>query len=232
MNTTKWGPSGWILLHSVAASYPNVTDNETRKHYLDFFRILSYMLPCKYCRDSYQSYLKKLNFAKRNNVWLQDNVWLQMFVYILHGEVNRKLEAQGNKVVMMDPTFEEVVRYYEQNFNFKYIFPFIFAITWNYGELPYPDKDIFLIYFFELLRYVLPEHLQKIYNYCHNEKSVENLEEILSQSHHRKCLCLEKWIYNLYGNILYLSGKRIDSFKHIRNKYNSWRATCSQGTCR
>ena len=48
MNTSSWGPRGWIYLHQVAHNYDtSVTKSDTNKKlYKNFFTNLKYVLPC------------------------------------------------------------------------------------------------------------------------------------------------------------------------------------------
>jgi hypothetical protein len=70
MMTKIWGPAGWLFLHCVSFGYPNDPDNYdrinqnpvnyTRNNYLNFFRQIGYVLPCRYCRDSYIEYISQI----------------------------------------------------------------------------------------------------------------------------------------------------------------------------
>ena len=53
MNVNKWGPGGWIFLHTITFNYPEKPTKADKKKYTDFFNMVGGMLPCKYCRDSY-----------------------------------------------------------------------------------------------------------------------------------------------------------------------------------
>ena len=54
MRTKVWGPPAWIFLHTVAHNYPLKPTRQDRKNYKNFFKSIGYILPCKYCRMSYQ----------------------------------------------------------------------------------------------------------------------------------------------------------------------------------
>lgn len=109
MITKIWGPPGWLFLHSVTFGYPDeiTTENSYRvKHYQDFFNNLGYVLPCKYCRDSYNEYLDKLPVE----YFLKSRKDLSRWLYLIHNKVNDKLGVPDCDI----PTFEEVEEKYEQ----------------------------------------------------------------------------------------------------------------------
>jgi len=92
MDTRFWGPSGWALLHLIAAD-PTINDSTKRRAAtIRFFELLPYVLPCKYCRASLSDYYEAqpLNAATLKNAdsfsrWLFD----------IHNRVNGKLRGQG-----------------------------------------------------------------------------------------------------------------------------------------
>ena len=60
MLTTVWGPSLWHTLHTISFNYPIKPTFKQKRQYLNFFKSLKHILPCKYCRDNYTNNLKKL----------------------------------------------------------------------------------------------------------------------------------------------------------------------------
>ena len=57
MQTRVWGPAGWLFLHSIAQNYPWKPTKEQQDSYLSFFKLVGNVLPCRYCRESYQKYI-------------------------------------------------------------------------------------------------------------------------------------------------------------------------------
>jgi hypothetical protein len=103
MDTRYWGPSGWKLLHSITFSY----EEKLKKQYNDFFYVIAFLLPCKFCRKSYSEYIindpidvsSKESFTK----------WL----WRIHNKVNEKLRSQ--KICNYnDPPFLIVKKLYEE----------------------------------------------------------------------------------------------------------------------
>ena len=106
MDTKYWGPSGWKLLHLIAAA--NKDPSESKKHCLySFFSSLPYVLPCKYCRMSLSEYIIEHPIDLDN---------LPRWLYKIHNCVNAKLRGQHLKVAA-DPPFKEVNMYYNDMFD-------------------------------------------------------------------------------------------------------------------
>jgi hypothetical protein len=89
MDTRFWGPSGWALLHLIAAD-PTVKSRQ--KETLRFFELLPYVLPCKYCRASLSDYYKEQPLTATT---LNDATTFSRWLYDIHNRVNAKLRGQG-----------------------------------------------------------------------------------------------------------------------------------------
>ena len=89
MDTRFWGPSGWALLHLIAAD-PTVKNRQ--KEVLRFFTLLPYVLPCKYCRASLSDYY---NLQPLTTDTLKDATTFSRWLYDIHNRVNAKLRGQG-----------------------------------------------------------------------------------------------------------------------------------------
>jgi hypothetical protein len=92
MDTRYWGPSGWQLLHLIAA----------RGASKSFWNTLPFILPCKFCRASLSEYYSELPIPNTN----QDK-WL----YKIHNKVNDKLRSQGQNI-KPEPSLKEVLDHY------------------------------------------------------------------------------------------------------------------------
>jgi hypothetical protein len=106
MDTRFWGPSGWRLLHLIAAdrSVP-----ERKEKVKEWFDLLEYVLPCKYCRASFHDYtqlqpltLEIMDSADTFGKWLYD----------IHNRVNGKLRGQG-LLSDCNPSWPAIKRKYE-----------------------------------------------------------------------------------------------------------------------
>ena len=106
MDTRYWGPSGWKLLHSITFSY----EEKLKKKYIDFFNVIAFILPCKFCRKSYSEYI--IN----DPVDASSKESLTKWLWRIHNKVNDKLRSQG-LCSSDDPPFSIVKKLYEQKLN-------------------------------------------------------------------------------------------------------------------
>ena len=90
MLTKIWGPGAWILFHCIAFNYPLQPTKEQKQQYKIFFKYIGYVLPCKYCRDSYQKFIKEPG-TKLNYSVLKNRDTLSRWAYRIHNKVNKKL---------------------------------------------------------------------------------------------------------------------------------------------
>ena len=101
MDTRYWGPSGWKLLHSISF----ISDTISEKDYKDFFYSIAFILPCKYCRKSYSTYII-------NDPIEMSPKWL----WRIHNYVNEKLRSQ-RLCTYDDPPYADVKKIYEEKLN-------------------------------------------------------------------------------------------------------------------
>ena len=101
MDTRFWGPSGWRLLHLIAAA---PLSKKRRPAVKEWFELLEYILPCKYCRASFHDYIARqplttsiVSNPKTFSRWLYD----------IHNRVNAKLRDQG-LLTKPDPSWSTV----------------------------------------------------------------------------------------------------------------------------
>lgn len=112
MMTKVWGPAGWLFLHCVAAGYPYKIDPDKPEHiekqndYYRFFYYLGKVLPCKYCRNSYEKFITELSPVNHLGSRRELSKWL----YDIHNKVNDKLGVPDCEI----PSYEEVEQTYEQ----------------------------------------------------------------------------------------------------------------------
>ena len=110
--TRLWGPSGWLFLHCVTFGYPFKIDPTNPEHlakqndYYRFFYYLGKVLPCKYCRNSYDEFFAT-NSPMRH---LGSREELSKWLYDVHNLVNDKLGVPACE----RPSFEEIKTRYEE----------------------------------------------------------------------------------------------------------------------
>lgn len=100
MMTKVWGGSTWMSLHMMTFSYPITPSEDDKKHYMNFFNLLSYTLPCSLCRDSYKVFIKESDTLIDNAFESRDT--LTRWLYDIHNKVNKKLN------LTYGTTYEEV----------------------------------------------------------------------------------------------------------------------------
>lgn len=98
MDTRKWGPPLWRLLHLVAEG-PNA--NKCRA----FWETLPFILPCKFCRASLTAYYEALPIPSKQEDF---SLWM----YKIHNMVSQKLRDQG-QTLDPDPPYEAVQARYK-----------------------------------------------------------------------------------------------------------------------
>jgi len=112
MMTKVWGPAGWLFLHCITFGYPyainpdNEAHNTKKQDYYNFFYYLGKVLPCRYCRESYDEYFKQLDLYNSLDTRKDITKWL----YDMHNKVNHKLGVPDCNI----PSFEEVINQYEE----------------------------------------------------------------------------------------------------------------------
>jgi hypothetical protein len=141
MDTRFWGPSGWRLLHLISFTYEPSQSKEVK----EFFELLPYVLPCKFCRASLTEYLR----AEPIEPALKSQKELTKWVYRIHNMVNEKLRGQ-NLIHESNPSFASVKKVYEERVKEGCVrtafegWDFLFSIAENHpyaihGSTPMPD---------------------------------------------------------------------------------------------
>ena len=91
--TTIWGPSLWMLLHTISLNYPCNPTSEQRTYYKKFFDSLQYVLPCGKCRENLKGNLKATNYGPHI---FKNRETLSKWVYSLHSNVNKMLNKPNH----------------------------------------------------------------------------------------------------------------------------------------
>ena len=104
MNVNKWGPSGWLFLHTITFNYPEKPSKQDIKRYTNFFIAVGDMLPCKYCRESYKIYIKHIPVKH----FADSREGITYWLYNIHNLVNNKI-FKDEQI-----SFLEVVKKYEK----------------------------------------------------------------------------------------------------------------------
>ena len=103
MQTRVWGPAGWVFLHCIAQNYPENPTDLQKEMYKSFFELVGNVLPCRYCRESYQEFVKETPLNK--NV-MKNRYTFSKWLYDIHNKVNEKLGIKNCS------TFKQVTEKY------------------------------------------------------------------------------------------------------------------------
>jgi hypothetical protein len=132
MDVSFWGPSGWQLLHLIAA--------EGGLYAKGTLKIMPYILPCKYCRASAQEFSKQ--DPPHGN--------LQKWLYEFHNKVNKKLIKQHKedpkcKLPVPAPPFEQIQKRFDDILDSQPTeIPgrdFLYSIAYNFDAKEQDVKD-------------------------------------------------------------------------------------------
>lgn len=93
MLTNVWGPSMWHSLHCISFNYPVYPTKDQKIKYLNFFKSLEHILPCKYCRINFKKNIQKIPLNMKT---MKNRHSLSLWLYYLHEEINRMLGKKSN----------------------------------------------------------------------------------------------------------------------------------------
>lgn len=145
MDTRYWGPSGWQLLHAITFAYPQRPTDVHKACIRAFFEAVGHVLPCKFCRASFQQFTAELPIDASSRSALTH--WL----YTIHNLVNAKLRQQieeglikgAHRTPPEDPPFERVSATYKallrsdrEKHPAALGEDFLYAVSWNFDGTP------------------------------------------------------------------------------------------------
>lgn len=104
--TKIWGGPGWTFNHAVTFGYPIEPTDQHKKDYKNYFISLGNVLPCKFCRESYQKFITTGDSALTDEA-LSSREALTRWFFRVHNAVNNKLGVDYGI------TYEDVVARYE-----------------------------------------------------------------------------------------------------------------------
>ena len=111
LSTTKkgkdfWGPPQWGIIHIVCYTYKEGTEKEL----LEYFWILTYLLPCDYCK---KHLIEKLKNQQPVKYVKQGREGVFLFSYIIHDLANQHI-TKYTKNSKYSPSFEDVKKQYKE----------------------------------------------------------------------------------------------------------------------
>lgn len=127
MDTTFWGPSGHLLFHTLTREYDQSYDkNNNHRLLCRFFKSVGHILPCIYCRRSFQLYYRQVPlkpFAKRGHTF--------RWYYHIHNLINDKLRKQGY-LHSPNPSYQSVERKYKKRRTCFVGWNFLYSVVYHY----------------------------------------------------------------------------------------------------
>ena len=91
--TKLWGPAGWEFAHAATYGYPLEPTDEEKQWYKTFFTSFGHVLPCRFCRESYQQFIQSGETALTDDD-LKSREALTSWLKRVHDAVNDKLEIE------------------------------------------------------------------------------------------------------------------------------------------
>jgi hypothetical protein len=104
--TKIWGSPLWMSLHCITFGYPIEPTQEEKNFYKIFFISLGNVLPCIYCKNSYNDFIR-FGDTIINDDMLKNRGTLTYWLYKIHERVNNKLK------ITYKTDFNDVVNKYE-----------------------------------------------------------------------------------------------------------------------
>ena len=96
-----WGPSLWATIHVLASH----TTPETEQYFIKFLWLMTYLLPCDYCKNNLAHKLSSVQPEqyKGNMFW---------YSYIIHDMANIQITQQDPTKPKVSPPYDDVERFY------------------------------------------------------------------------------------------------------------------------
>ena len=124
LNPIIWGPHYWFVLYTIALSYPNNSNDSTKKKYYDFITNLPLFLPISDIGNIFSRFLD----AYPVTPYLDSRESFVKWVHFIHNKINRYLgKPEITYYEAMNKYYEnykikEIKKYEESKMKQKYIF--------------------------------------------------------------------------------------------------------------
>jgi len=131
--TAKWGPLGWMTLHSISVAYPDNPTDEDKRILNEFMNSFAATITCVHCRTHFSD---MFNGYKHNiPSWANSKKDLFLAVCRMHNTVNKRLDKPTPKTVAEClETLQNATSYTSQHDFRKNYIEYLFR-DWNiYGR--------------------------------------------------------------------------------------------------
>jgi hypothetical protein len=168
-----WGPVAWYFFHIISFTFPQEDDeiNKKKHLYIEFYNIISNLLPCITCQNHY----KKILIAKPLIINNRDD--LINWVLDVHNIVNL---ITGKKKYNLNRLLNLYIVNNRININHKLLIKFLYYIIISSNNQH--NKKIYLDKLFKNLMEIFPcglckEKIKNLYPYYKNK--ISKLNELL-----------------------------------------------------
>lgn len=107
----EWGPLVWRILHTFAErggrQTNNITQGDEQRAWPLFIKTLPPVIPCPFCRDHLEDYLKKNPFQLPPD-YTSWNEFLQTYFYDLHESVNVRLGKPSYPTNQLSAEYKDI----------------------------------------------------------------------------------------------------------------------------
>jgi hypothetical protein len=109
----EWGPLLWLLLHTFAEKAGKqdnlITKGDEQRAWPLFMKELAPIIPCPYCRDHFQQYLKETPFElpQEYNLW---KTYVPNYIYRVHESINARLGKPSFPEGDLSKTYQDTRR--------------------------------------------------------------------------------------------------------------------------
>lgn len=223
MQTAKWGPPGWNFLHCLPLCSSDQWSPEEKRQWIDFFDLLRLILPCKYCRASYQKFIADDPLQASldsGSAAGHCQVGMARWLWTLHNKVNLKLDKQQcaeffSKCCQLNQRPDV----WEDNF-----WKFVLTIVWNYKPEDW-RTDAYRRFFGIIPTVLARTPLGQRLNQCLNKHRLSSADLANSES-------LKQWGWSLWSDCHNRDSLlSFNSFAAMDSFFEGWRSkTCSSAT--
>jgi len=105
--TPVWGPPAWFFIHMVSFNYPVNPTPLQKRQYLQFFKSIGHILPCKHCRESYTKFIAN-GTTRLTLQTMKNRATVSRWLFKLHNAVNKRICKKS------DLNYRQVAEFYEK----------------------------------------------------------------------------------------------------------------------
>ncbi len=88
--TARWGPLGWMTLHSVSCCYPEKPKQEDKLILIRFLEKFKETITCPHCKTHFSKMYEK--YVRYHPEWANSRYDLFLFICRAHNTVNKRLD--------------------------------------------------------------------------------------------------------------------------------------------